>query len=301
MSRRTIGIVVLLIILPINVWLISLARRNRAANSAERNLGADSKSLDAARDARGKALIVEWRSKPAIALNSSGLADAIRGLPSNDCLPKVATELTFNSLPKEQRDDLDAAIIGFLTAYATGGSKAVTDYRRGRDQILDPARRIKYEDALAKAGQKEVVTLSDDEIFARTWEANKSQSHFESIIPASSCRRIWDARSQPLDAVLQNGKPLKVAGELYEVFRAFGGWQPNFVAKRGDLQKDLRGRAPVAIADVKLIIKLDAQFSHQLVPVFCRLWYNEAARRWQPIQLMQITTIRNSKVPTFIF
>ncbi len=95
--------------------------------------------------------------------------------------------------------------------------------------------------------------------------------------------------------------PSSPVHDLYNVFLAIQTFAPSFVAETGDLEAALRNGRSVLIADVELIIKLDAEHYEAAEPYFVRFRYNDTAKKWQPIQLASISTTRRRRDVTVYY
>ncbi|HUY92422.1 MAG TPA: hypothetical protein VMV10_27010 [Pirellulales bacterium] len=261
------------------------------------------------REAMANAWIAEWNSSNAIPIMSAELPAAIASLKGGNCLPvqSPGVAVNFKALDNAQVEDLNAAITGFLRAYAAGDAEAVIRYMHDRGKRFDSSRRHFLEKGMKSKGETDFERLSNEELYARAWKVKNGGAHCESLVADCSCRQVWDGMKLPANEVhgfTRHGidhpdAPAVYLGRIMNGSRSSAHfWAP----ERGSIDEELRGKLPVLLADVKLVLGYDDEFYDERAPWLVRFWYNRAARKWQPICLEVFAGHpKKSRFPQWLF
>jgi hypothetical protein len=237
-------------------------------------------------------LIARWKRAAVIKLDSDELAAAIESLPEAGCidLPDGAVALSSSDVPRHVKQDLDAAVTGFLRATGVGTSDALIEYMRSRGEIVDPKRRIGWQKSLTKRGVKTPDKLSDEELYRSVF---KAEPHWSGLVAESSCRQLWDGNSMPnkslhfdVSTLDPNTPPREQATYFLYLFKGTSRSRTSFASTSGSLQESLGNDKQVLLCDVQLIIEFDEAFSHAKSAYLFRLWFNPAVEKWQPVELI---------------
>jgi hypothetical protein len=240
-------------------------------------------------------LIAQWKRAAVIKLDSQELDAAIERLPEAGCidLPDGGIALNSSDVPRHVKQDLDAALTGFLRATGVGTPDALIDYMRGRGEVVDPKPRAGWQKGLSKSGVANLEKLSDEQLYRAMRTTFNLIPHWSGLAPEPSCRQLWDAKqvstkSLKFDAsnLDPNTPPAEQAEYLLRLFKGTSSGLTNFVSTSGSLQDSRKSDKQVLLCDVQLIIEFDEAFSHAKSAYLFRLWFNPAVEKWQPVDLI---------------
>jgi hypothetical protein len=208
---RPLIIALFVVLVAISEWIY--VRRSSTSSDLPKPRPSKAEMLQRAaqRRARKTAILADWVAQPAVSIASPDLASAIRTMPSQDAfvVPGGAEVVRTSDVSPKRLRDLDAAVAGLLKAYSQGAPQTVYQYMRSRGTKLHPDRRKLFETWLVPHGNEDLRSLPDEEIFSRTWrEYRGGWSHWHSLVPHASWRRIWDARGVAVEDIRGLGRAL---------------------------------------------------------------------------------------------
>jgi hypothetical protein len=244
-------------------------------------------------------LIAKWNRASVVKLDSDQLAAAVESLPEANCiaLPDGAEPLDSGALTRQVKQDLNAAVTGFLRATRIGTTDALIEYMRGRSEIVDPKRRAGWLRLQRKRGNTGLEQLSDEELYKSIF---KPEPHWSGIVVESSCRQLWDGKQVPqknlgfdTSIVDPNMQPGEQALFLLSLFKGTSTSRSSFASTSGSLQQSHQDDSRVLLCDLQLVIELDEVFSRAKAPYLFRLWFNPEVKKWQLVELVGFSTEPN--------
>jgi len=302
--RKAYRWLILLVFLVVNGLIIAWAWRNSqapapvpTAATAQKSEKTDEPSQDFSEhwgrtEKLAYELIAEWNRGAVLKLDSDELPAAIESLPEAGCidLPDGAVPIGSGTVPRPVKQDLDAAVTGFLRATAIATADALIDYMRGRSEIVDPKRRTGWEKGLRKNRVADPEKLSDEELYKAIFEP---EAHWSGLVVESSCRQMWDGKHVPpknlrfdTSIIDPNTPPSEQALYLLRLLKGTGSSRTCFISTSGSLQESHQNDSRVLLCDVQLVIELDEAFSRAKAPYLLRFWFNPAVEKWQLVQLV---------------
>ena len=237
-------------------------------------------------------LIAKWKRAAVVKLDSDRLPAAVESMPEGHCidLPDGAVSIESGTVPRQVKQDLDAAVTGFLRATGIGTADALIDYMRGRSEIVDSKRRTVWEKSLRKKGMAEPEKLSGEELYRAIF---KPEPHWNGLAVESSCRQMWDGKNVPqknlrfdTSTIDPNTPPSEQALYLLRLLKGTGSSRTSFVSTSGSLQESHKRESRVLLCDLQLVIELDDAFSRARAPYLMRLWFNPGPQKWQLVELV---------------
>jgi hypothetical protein len=217
--------------------------------------------------------------------------DAIADAPTEGCLdlPEQATPVSAAEVSRSQRISLHDAVAGLLRAYAENSPELMIQYLAAHgarfssqriDQLRDPLRKVLH------LPQTEIDKLTADQVYVNFWREPGVNPHISGILKESGCIGFWRYSELPTEELLNR------SFGAYEglVFQNIEKQIPTFEPVR-PLERVLQSDGSVLYADVKVLVQLDAELYHQVVPYFLRFWYDSVTDIWYPSQLARVTTV----------
>jgi hypothetical protein len=248
------------------------------------------------------ARVLYWASQPSVLLQSTELDQGVADvLASEDCIAAArnAELVRLSQLTTAQRSDLALAIGGFLKAYARNDPVAVYDYMESRQEIL-PAEELQLirtalvsEQGMDRAS---VDAMDQRTLFSAEWKKLlHGDPHWGSLALHSGCVRLWRT-----GAALDPRVPSPLGQEDNSVFTNIVSHKHSFVPRVDTMQSRVAQDGSLLMADVKLVIKYDAERLEVPTPHYVRFWYDPGAQVWHPHQLVLIVT-DSGAYPDFLF
>ncbi len=246
------------------------------------------------------ARLLDWQSKPTLPILSPQLEHAVETLLATDsCMetPPTSIPVALSELTQMQLRDLQAAVKGILTAYATNTAEAVMAYMDERDEVPAPHRTPVLKDILVKGNRITPTALNvknDKDIFVTFWNVVKCDSHWSAVLQDTGCIRVWRTSKPFAHDVMQS---LGTTDNV--VFQAIATYPHNFIPKSAPMEALLTS-GPILMADVKVVIQYDKRLLNEPRPHYIRFWYDPCGNRWHPLALAVILTV-DRHYPSILF
>jgi len=275
---------VIILGLSLNAWLI-VQRRERDFPMTERRIREQVK--EAHRDS--------WELQKSVPLRSSEMENVVKKLPSCDCIqpPADVSAIAYAEMTEQQQADLDEAVRGLLAAFADYSPESLVEYMEGRGESLDTQMITIMKDILADEHDVDANRLNamdDFEVLSAFWRIADVQTHWESVLPESSCLVTWRVSDRsPLDDVLQD----TLAKADRDVWKGYARHNHVFVSDRS-VEEAMQTEGTALCADTRVLIKHDASHEGQITPYHFRFWYDPADERWHPIDMVRLQTFKNA-------
>jgi len=284
-KRRQYAIYGLVILgLSLNAWLFALRRQRDFPMSELRS-----------RQQTKEAHRASWAAETPVALRSNDMEIVVQQLPSTDCLqpPANVAAIGYSEMSEQQQADLDEAVRGLLAAFTDYSPESLVDYMKGRGERLDAKmvavmKRILVDEHDVDA--KRLDAMDDFELLSMFWRIANLKTHWESVLPDSSCLVTWRVSDHsPLDGALQD----TLAKADRNVWNGYARHNHVFVSDRS-VEEALRTEGTALCADTRVLIKHDVAHQGQVTPYHFRFWYDPQDERWHPIDMVRLAAFKNA-------
>lgn len=240
--------------------------------------------------------VLTWTKAGSVPLEDSRIIDYVRRMQWIGCIdaPPNMQALEPRALTTTQKEDLEKAVTGLLSAYSSGSATKLLRYMQERGQQLSPTSTRQLKDLLVKeanASEKKLSGMQPNEIFLMFTKNIGYASHWKEIVADSACAAIWQPTAEQVDAPLGR--------DAIGLFQNQTRFHHLFV-DGSDGSGTNGSQQHILFADVRFVVRHDAEMLSEPSPYYVRFGYNPTRSRWQPTEMIHVPTTGGSS-PKLLF
>jgi hypothetical protein len=273
-NNKAFRVTVIVLILTLNFIVIAYRYLNVKRISHDIYSGSQAERLET------------WNDMKRISLTDDNISQFIDKTLTSEILPlpQGVTQLSFNDLLKEQKNDIKQALEEFFKAYRTDNADIVYEYlaiSRG-STTLHPEIRKSIEQI---AKQENLLSHLNTEkaMFRYVWEKGSKGIGWESLLEKSGQYCLWQ-----IDAPLKEEQALQMVLEDQNLFNNKS-VMPHIFAVSLELLEHLSRKKKITFGDIFFVTELSKKKDNDFCAMSVRFWWNEKTQKWTPMMLALVT------------
>lgn len=238
-------------------------------------------------EAQAKA-VLHWTQAATVDLSDDAIDRYAQNLHWSDCIPCPANAeiVRIGSVP-DAKTDFEKAFSGLLRTYAKGDPKDLLAYMSERGQRIPAAVIDELREILGRETHAEQVALKamdDRNVFLSFAKLIEFAPHWNGLVEDSGCATIWKLRGGVKTASGSLGQ------DAVDLFKNQTRFNQLFVDPSVGPATDSTPTYRLFV-DVRFVIRHDAKMIDEPSPYYVRFGYNEAIKKWQPLDMIHVPTI----------